>query len=109
MAVAVSPKTLYEGTLTSTLATTLYTTPASTIAVATSIALCNKSGSDAYLTLTFNGYKLWSVTPVLAGESWFLGPNDFRQVLDATQLIKGGTTAGSDIDIRICGVEEVTS
>ena len=109
MAVTVTPEVLYEGTLTSTLTTDLYTAPASTTAVVSSITICNTSGASTNLTLTFNGFKLYNAQPVPAGDSWFLGPNDLRQVLATGTKIKGGTSAGSDVDIRICGVEEVTS
>ena len=102
---AVTPKELYAGTLTTTLTSTLYTVPSSTNTVITSITICNSSGSSANLTLKAGGTTLFAAQPVAAGASLFLGPNDIRKVLATTKTVAGGASVGSAIEVTVNGVE----
>lgn len=101
---AVVAKKLYGGTLTTNLSTTLYTATAVT-AVVTSVTICNTSASSAALTLKLGGVTLYAAVTVPAGATWTLGPNDIRQVVEVSETITGGASAGSAIEVRISGTE----
>jgi hypothetical protein len=103
---AVIPKKMYGGTLSTTLTTPLYEVPSSTTAVVTGVTVCNSSGSAADITLKFDGVAFYSATPVPNGETWTVGPNDIRVVLDAGDTITGGSSAGSALEVTVSGVEK---
>lgn len=102
---AVTPKPLYEGTLTTTLTATLYTVPGATRAVITSVAVTNTSGAQANLTLKVNGVAKFSAEPVAAGGRLFLGPGDIRWAMATGTTITGGASAGSALEVSIYGAE----
>lgn len=102
---AVTPKELYGGTLTTTLTATLYTVPASTRTVVTSIAVTNTSGASANLTLEVNGVAKFAAEPIAAGGRLLLGPSDIRWAMATTTTITGGASAGSALEVSINGAE----
>ncbi len=100
-----NPKKLFGGTLTTSAGATRYTVPASTTTVITSIVVCNKTSSAATITLGIDGTSAFAAASVNANETWFLGPEDIRQVLSAGATITGSAGTSSAIDLRISGAE----
>lgn len=98
---AVTPKILYRGAATTNTATTLYTVPANTTAVVTSIVITNTTSSAGTFTLALAGTNLATTVSVGANDSTVL---DIKQVLTAAQTITGGASATS-INFHISGVE----
>lgn len=98
---ATTSKTLFRGAATTTVGTTLYTVPASTTTVVTSIVITNTAGAAGTFTLGLNGTNLATTVPVGAYDSTVL---DLKQVLNATQTITGGASAVT-INFHISGVE----
>jgi hypothetical protein len=84
-----------------TSSTTLYTVPAATTTIVTSIAVTNTTGTAGTFTITLNGVALHTAT-VIAGNSTVYV--DLKQVLAATQIIAGLASATS-INFHISGVE----
>jgi hypothetical protein len=81
--------------------TTLYTVPAATTAVVTSIVVTNTSSSSQNFTLGLNGTNLATTVTVGANDSTVI---DLKQTLNATQTITGGASATS-VNFHISGVE----
>lgn len=102
---AVTPKKLYGGTLSTTTSTVLYTVPSATTCVVTSITVCNKTSSVATVTVAVDGTSLFSGASVPANTTWTLGPEDVRLVMTAATTITGGAGTSSAIDLRISGTE----
>ena len=102
---AITPKELYGGTLTTTLTTVLYTVPASTRTVVTSLTVVNTSGSTANLTLKVNGVARFTAEPIAAGARLLLGPNDLRWAMATGITITGGASAGSALEVSLSGAE----
>ena len=102
---AVTPKELYGGTLTTTLTATLYTVPGATRTVVTSLAVTNTSGASANLTLKVNGVAKFAAEPIAAGGRLFLGPNDIRWAMATGTTITGGASAGSALELSAYGTE----
>ncbi len=100
---AVTSKTLFRGAATTTVGTVLYTVPASTTAVVTSIVITNTAASTGTFTLGLGGTNLATTVTVGAYDSTVL---DLKQVLTATQTITGGASAVT-INFHIGGVEIV--
>jgi hypothetical protein len=96
-----TPKTLFRGAATTTVGTTLYTVPAATTAVVTSIVVTNTAGSAGTFTLGLNGTNFATTVNVAANDSTVI---DIKQVLEATQVITGGASA-TTINFHISGVE----
>jgi hypothetical protein len=96
-----TPKTLFRGATTTTVETVLYTVPADTTAVVTSIVVTNTSGTAATFTMGLGGTNFASVVSVPANDSTVI---DIRQVLTATETITGGASATS-LNFHIAGVE----
>lgn len=96
-------KTLFRGAATTTVGTTLYTTPASTTTVVTNIVVTNTSSTAATFTLALNGTSMATTIPIGSLSSVFI---DLKQVLVATNLITGGASATS-VNFHIAGVEIV--
>jgi hypothetical protein len=94
-------KTLFRGAATTTTSTTLYTVPANTTAVVTSIVVTNTSGSSGTFTISLNDVLFADTVTVAGKDSLVL---DIKQVLDATNTIKGGASA-TTINLHIGGVE----
>jgi len=96
-----TPKTLFRGAATTTTSTTLYTVPSATTAVVTNIVVTNTAASAGTFTLSLNDVLLADAVSVAAKDSTVL---DIKQVLDATQTLKGGASA-TTINFHIGGVE----
>ena len=82
---------------------TLYTTPASTTTIVTSIVICNSAASAGTYTLVLDSVDLAKDVAIAANTSQIL---DVKQVLNATQLITGLASAVT-ISYHISGVESV--
>ena len=98
---ATTTKALFRGAATTTVGTTLYTVPASTSTVVTSIVVTNTAGSAGTFTLALNGTAL-ATTIAIAANS--IAVFDLKQVLAATNTITGGASA-TTINFHISGVE----
>lgn len=94
-------KPLYRGVASTTLSTVLYTAPASTTAVVTSIVIANTAGAPATYTLTLNNIVM-SPNIVIAGNS--MAVLDVKQVIDSGQTIKGGASSVA-VNFHISGME----
>lgn len=99
---ATTSKTLFRGAA-SGVSTTLYTTPASTVTVVTSIVVTNTSASQQTFTLSLAATVLAQDVLIAAYDSLVI---DIKQVLTATQVIAGLASATS-INFHIAGVEIV--
>ena len=88
-------------TAASTGTTTLYTVPSATTAVLTNIAICNPTASGITASLLLNDTDLLGSISVAANTTTFI---DLKQVLAATQTIKGSASSTS-VDFHISGVE----
>jgi phage tail sheath gpL-like len=98
---ATTPKILFRGAATTNTATTLYTVPASTTTIVTSIVITNTASSTGTFTLALGGTNLATTVTVGANDSTVL---DMKQVLTAAQTITGGASA-TTINFHISGVE----
>lgn len=96
-----TPKILFRGAASTSTGTTLYTVPASTTTIVTSIVITNTAGSAGTFTLALGGTNLATTVSVGANDSTVL---DLKQVLTATQTITGGASA-TTINFHISGVE----
>ena len=94
-------KALFRGAATTTVGTTLYTTPASTTTVLTSIVVTNTAGSAGTFNLGISGTSL-ATTVAIAANS--IITFDLKQVLATTNTITGGASAVT-INFHISGVE----
>lgn len=98
-----TPKILFRGAATTNTGTTLYTVPASTTTIITSIVVTNTTGSQGTFTLSLAGTNIATAVPVSANDSTVI---EFKQVLTESQTITGGASATS-INFHISGVEVV--
>jgi hypothetical protein len=94
-------KALFRGAATTTVGTTLYTVPSSTVTVVTNIVVTNTTGTAGTFTLGLGGTNLATTVTVGGFDSTVL---DIKQPLTATQTITGGASATS-INFHISGVE----
>jgi hypothetical protein len=94
-------KTLFRGAATTTTTTTLYTVPSSTTTVVTNIVVVNTSNTSRTFTFSLADVKLAETVTIGAFDSTVL---DIKQVLSATQTIKGGAST-TDVTFHIGGVE----
>lgn len=88
-------------TAAATSSTTLYTTPSATTAVITNIAICNPTASAATASILLNDIDLLGSVSIAANSTTFV---DLKQVLPATQTIKG-LASSTSVDFHISGVE----
>jgi hypothetical protein len=98
---AATPRALSRGLLSATSAT-LYTVPASTTAILTSIVLTNTSATAATLFISLDGFLLVPGTSI--------GPLaftviDLRQALTTGKLVAGYSGTASVIACHISGAE----
>jgi len=100
---ATTPKTLFRGAATTTVGTTLYTTPASTTTVVTNIIVTNTAATSATFTMALAGTTIATTIAIASLSSVFI---DLRQVLVATNTITGGASAVT-VNFQIAGVEIV--
>jgi len=96
-------KCLGKGTL-GTSTTTLYTVPASTTAIVKEIVLCNKTASDATVTITFDGTNIISGKTVKTNDTYVI---EFHSILGAGKIIAGLAGTANAIDYYISGIEVV--
>jgi hypothetical protein len=96
-------KPLFRGAATTSTGTVLYTVPASTTTVITSIVVSNTSASAGTFTLAMNGIALATAIAVGGNDSTVI---DIKQSLLTTQTITGGASA-TTINFHISGVEIV--
>jgi hypothetical protein len=88
-------------TAAATSSTTLYTTPAGTTAVITNIVICNPTTSSVTASLLLNDVDLLGSVAIAANSVFGF---DLKQVLPATQTIKG-LASSTSVDFHISGVE----
>ena len=98
---ATTPKVLFRGAATTTVGTTLYTTPASTTTILSSIAITNTAASSATFTLGIAGTSLQTTSSIAANTTVYI---DLKQTLVATNTITGGASAVT-VSFHISGVE----
>jgi len=94
-------KVLFRGAATTTTGTTLYTTPAGTLAVVTNIVIANTATAQSTATIAIDGVV---VVPTIKVDANSVVGFDMKQVLPATQTITGGASTTA-VDIHISGVE----
>ncbi len=97
---AVTSKVLAR-TAAATSSTTLYTTPSSTTAIITNIAIANGASTAGTFTLLLNDIELQKDTAIAGNSTIYI---DLKQVLPTTHTIKGLASA-TTIDFHISGVE----
>ena len=97
---ATTSKVLFRGAA-ATSSTTLYTTPSATTTVVTNIAIANTAASSATFTLLLDDVEIQKDSTVAANTTAYI---DLKQVLDATDTIKGLASA-TTVDFNISGVE----
>jgi hypothetical protein len=98
-----TPTALFRGNATTTVGTTLYTVPASTTAIITSIVISNNSASTQTATIAFDSIPVVTAVSLSANTTQVI---DMKQVLTTTKLITGGASATS-VSFHISGVESV--
>lgn len=98
---ATTAKALFRGAATTNTSTTLYTVPANTTTIVTNIVVTNTANTDATYTLALDDVNLATLVTVGAYDSTVL---DIKQVLSATDTIKGGASA-TTVNFHISGVE----
>jgi hypothetical protein len=94
-------KALFRGAATTTTTTTLYTVPSATTTVVTEVLVVNTAGSAGTFTMALNDVSIATLVSVGAYDSTVI---PLKQVLTATQTIKGGASA-TTINFHISGVE----
>ncbi len=94
-------KALFRGAATTTVGTTLYTTPAATTTVISNIGVTNTAASAGTFTLALAGTAIHTTTAIAANTTIYI---DCKQTLVATNTITGGASATS-INFHISGVE----
>lgn len=98
---ATTAKALFRGAATTNTSTTLYTVPSATTTIVTNVVVSNNSASSQTFTLSLNDVALSTTVTVASYDSTVF---DLKQVLSATQTIKGGASATS-VSFHISGVE----
>lgn len=97
-----TPKALARGAF-ATSAATIYTVPASTTAIITSVVITNTAGSAGTFTLLLDNVALFTTVALAANSTVVM---DMKQVLTTTKLITGNASAVT-INFHISGVESV--
>lgn len=101
---AATPKALFRGAATTSVTTNLYTVPASTTTVISSIVVTNTAtAGDFTLAIGPSGSEvlLFDAVDIAADSSVVI---DLKQVLATTEVIDGGASA-TTINFHISGVE----
>lgn len=94
-------KALFRGAATTTTTQLLYTVPSATTTVVTDIVVTNTANASATFTMSLNDIKIAEQVTVAANDSTVI---QIKQVLSATQTIKGGASAAT-VNFHISGVE----
>lgn len=97
---AVTSKVLAR-TAAATTSTTLYTVPSTTTTVVTNIGVTNTATSAVTASILLNDVSLLASVAVNANSTIFV---DLKQVLEATQTIKGSASTTA-VNFHISGVE----
>lgn len=92
----------FSRTLLTDTTTVLYTVPASTTSVITSIVIANQTSSDDVFTLSLNDIDIFTNVSVSANSTSVI---DIKQALNAGETIKGGSGSLNSLNIHISGVE----
>ena len=100
---AATPKVLFRGTVTTTPTTVLYTVPASTTTVVSSILVSNTAATSATFTIYMNTVGVFVTTSIAANSTTVI---DCKQVIPTGQTIQGGASA-TTVAFHISGVEIV--
>lgn len=98
---ATTAKTLFRGAASTTVSTLLYTVPASTTTVISSVAVTNTTSTARTFTLTLDDIDLHTTADIAAFQTVYI---DLKQTLTAAKTIKGGASA-TTVNFHICGVE----
>jgi cellulase/cellobiase CelA1 len=102
---ATTPKVLFRGAATTSVTTLLYTVPALTTTVISSIAVANTANSAATFTLAIGAsgseVLLFDAVAIAADSTAVI---DLKQVLPAAHVIDGGASAVT-VSFHISGVE----
>lgn len=93
-------KVLYRGAA-ATGSTTLYTVPAATTTMVTSIVVTNTSAASQTYTLSINGVVLAPAVSIPAGEAVIVEP----KTLIATGQILAGFASATSVNFHISGLE----
>jgi hypothetical protein len=93
-------KVLFRGAA-STSSATLYTVPSATTTVVSNIVVANTASSAATFTILLNDIEIQLNSSIPANSTAYI---DLKQVLNATNTIKGLASATS-VDFHISGVE----
>jgi len=88
-------------TAAATSSTTLYTTPSGSTAVVTNIVICNPTTASVTASMLLNDIDLLGSVSINANTTITF---DLKQVLPATQTIKG-LASSTSVDFHISGVE----
>ena len=88
-------------TAATTTSSTLYTTPSGSTAVVTNIVICNPTTAAVTASVLLNDIDLLGSVSIAANSTFAF---DLKQVLPATQTIKGLASSVS-VDFHISGVE----
>jgi len=94
-------KNLYKGTL-GTSSATLYTVPASTKTIIKEMVICNKTGTDATVTISFDGATIIGIKIVPKNDTYVV---ELHSIIEAGKIIAGLAGAASAIDVYISGIE----
>lgn len=97
---AVTSKVLFRGAATTT-STTLYTTPATAVAVVTNVGVTNTTTSAVTASILLDDVAILSDVSVSAKTSIFI---DLKQVVGASDTIKGSASTTA-VNFHISGVE----
>lgn len=85
----------------STSSTTLYTVPASTTTLVTSVVVTNTAGTSATFDMSIGGVQIANDVNAPANDSIIL---EFKQVMDAADTIEGLASA-TTVNFHISGLE----
>ena len=97
---AVTSKVLFRGAAATT-STTLYTTPATAVAVVTNVGVTNTTTSAVTASILLDDVAILSSVSIDAKTSIFI---DLKQVVDASDTIKGSASTTA-VNFHISGVE----
>lgn len=104
---ATTPTILFRGAATTSVGTVLYTVPASTTAIVSSIAVTNTASSAATYTLAMGtagaNTNMATTVAITANTTVFI---DLKQVLTTTMTITGGASAAT-VNFHISGIQIV--
>ena len=84
-----------------TSSTTLYTVPAATTALVTSVIIVNTAGANATFDMSLNDVQIANDVVAPANDSVIL---EIKQVMDATQTLKALASA-TTVNFHISGLE----